>query len=78
MFLAGADTDKPFSGLAWREEGPTQEGHAIVKSKHSVIIFDVVLCKKLVQFFGLYIVSKVEIGPRISCWKTVRLFVNLI
>ena len=61
MFFAGADTDKPFSWLAWREGGPTQEGYAIVKSKHSVIIFDVVLRKKLIQFFGLYIVSKVEI-----------------
>lgn len=78
LFFSGAYTDEPFRRLTWRQEGPTQKGHAIVKSKHSVVIFHIVCCEQLVHFLSLCIVSKINIGPKISCWKRVRLFVYLI
>lgn len=71
-------TNKPLSGLARRLKRPSKELNAVVESKHSVVILNIILGQQVVQLFGLGNVWQIYVAPIISGRQRVGLFIYLI
>ena len=77
IFLSTSNSEEPVFFVSRRCKGPLQEFNWVIKPKHIVIIFNIILSQEIVYFFTFFIVLDVHVWPMISCWDIERLFSNI-
>jgi hypothetical protein len=48
LFFAGSNTNKPFWRLLRWHKSPAKKRYTVIESKHSVIIFNIVVSQQLI------------------------------
>lgn len=64
--------------VAWWGKSPLEELDLIVKSKHGIFIFNIMLGQEVVDLKGLLVIHNVHIAPDETWRKVVRLLSDFI